>query len=123
MIFETVMEWSLCRDALLPAIELTHGTHNEDDIIAGIVTGQYKLWRKGSSGVVTDIALYPRMKCLNYFLIGGDMTDIKALNTDIEVYAKQQGCARITGLAARRGWERFLSDFTIGGSYMYKDLT
>ncbi len=122
MIYETVMEWSLCRDALLPAIELTHGTHTEDDILAGLCTGQYKLWRHGSSGVVTDISLFPRMKCLNYFLIGGEMSDIQALNPQIEAYAKENGCTRVTGLAARKGWERFLADYTVGGSYMYKDL-
>ena len=34
MIYETVKDWEQCRDAMLPAIAETRGTHTEDDIIA-----------------------------------------------------------------------------------------
>ena len=49
MIFETVQEWSQCREALLPAIDMTGGTHTEDDVLGAIITGSMKLWRKGRS--------------------------------------------------------------------------
>lgn len=120
MLREIYTEWELCRDALLPAVEMTQGTHNEDDIIAGLFTGQFKLWRNGSSGVVTDITIFPRMKCLNIFLIGGKLEEVMPIRAELEKYREAQGCKRITGLAVRKGWERFL-DGEVLGTAMYRD--
>lgn len=123
MIYETCVEWGQCREAMLPAIEMTAGTHNEDDVIAGICTGQFRLWRNGSSGVVTDITMYPRLKCFNIFLMGGKLEEITPMFPKIEAYAKEQGCQRITALAARKGWERYFAETCkMGGSFMYKDI-
>lgn len=120
MIWETIQEYAKCRDALLPAIEMTNGTHNEDDIIAGILTGQFKLFVNGSSGVVTDIVVFPRLKALNIFLIGGKLDEVMPLRSQLEKYREAQGCKRITGLAVRKGWERFL-DGEVLGTAMYRD--
>ncbi len=120
MIREIYLEWEQCREALLPTIEMLKGTHNEDDIIAGLFTSQFKLFRAGSSGVVVDITVFPRMKCLNIFLIGGTLEEIMPLRAELEKYREAQGCKRITGLAVRKGWERFL-DGEVLGTAMYRD--
>lgn len=122
MIRELLLEWELCRDALLPAIEMTHGTHTEDDVIAGLLSGQFKLWRNESSALVTDITVFPRMKTINVFLAGGDLEKILPLQTDIENYGRKNGCQRATMLAVRDGWLKTITGGQRLGTAMYKDL-
>jgi hypothetical protein len=122
MIFETVQEWAQCRDALLPAIAMTHGTHTEDDVLGAILTGSMKLWRKGKSGLVTEFCQFPRMKVINVFLAGGDLEDVMSLQADIENYGRKNGCQRATMLAARDGWLRTIDGGQKAGVYMTKDL-
>jgi hypothetical protein len=123
VIWEIVQRWATCRDALLPAIEMLDGTHTEDDILAGLISGRMLLWVSGRSGVVTEVAAFPRVKCLNIFLAGGKMADVMALREAITTYARGLGCKRITMLAARRGWERFFArESKNSGSYLWKEL-
>lgn len=123
MIFEIVQEWAKCRDALLPAIAMTDGTHTEDDVITALITGQMKLWRNGSSACVTEFCQYPRMKVINVFIAGGDLKEIAPLQEQIENYGRKNGCQRASLLAVREGWTRVLGDnVKRGGVYAYKDL-
>ena len=122
MIFDIVQEWALCREAMLAAIAETKGTHTEDDILTGLVTGSYKLWRKNGSGIVTDFAVYPRMKVINVFLAGGSLKDILPLQTEVENYGRKMGCQRATLLAVRDGWQRAVAGGQKLGICMYKDL-
>ncbi len=122
MIFDIVQEWALCREAMLAAIAETKGTHTEDDILTGLVTGGYKLWRRNGSGIVTDFAVYPRMKVINVFLAGGRLKDILLLQTEIENYGRKMGCQRATLLAVRDGWQRAVAGGRKLGICMYKDL-
>ena len=121
MIYETVTEWQKCRDILLPAIERTNGTHTEDDVLAGLIKGELKLWRGERSAVVTEFVLYPRLKALGFFLIGGDLEELlNDLEPKICAYALKNGCSRVQG-GGRKGWERVL-DYKFDGVFMHKDL-
>ena len=91
MIFETVQEWAQCREALLPAIEMTQGTHTEDDVLSAILMGNMKLWRRNRSGLVTEFSQFPRMKVINVFLAGGDLEDIMPLQAEVENYGRKNG--------------------------------
>ena len=123
MIWEIMQEWAKCRDAMLPAIAMTDGTHIEDDVIAGLLGGQYKLWVAGASGIVTEFIKFPRVKCLNVFLAGGDLTELAPLRGAIERHAMANGCTRMTALFARPGWIRwFGDDVKTCGTYAYKDF-
>ncbi len=122
MIWETVQEWALCREALLPAIEMTQGTHTEDDVLSAIILGNMRLWRKNKSGLVTEFSQFPRMKVINVFLAGGDLEDVISLQTDIENYGRKNGCQRATMLAARDGWLKTINGGQKAGTYMTKDL-
>lgn len=130
MIYETVKEWEACREAMLKAIEETHGTHTEDDVLAQIITGKLKLWRNGKSGVVTEVLEYPRMKVLNAFLTGGDLIrEILPLRSELEAYGRAQGCKRATWLATpgdnnedrSAGWTR-ATGAEVCGTFMSKEL-
>lgn len=121
MIFEA---WSKCREYLLPAIERTNGTHDEDDILRGLILGRYKLWPGKNSAIVTEFIEYDsgKMKSLNWFLVGGDMDElVNSMKPAIEQWAKSQGCKRVS-CAGRKGWEKVLTDYEFGALYLYKDL-
>lgn len=126
MIFETVKDWEICRDAMLPAIAETKGTHTEDDVLASIMAGKLKLWRRGSSGLITELVGFPQMKTLNAFLTGGDLLhDLLPLQEQVQFYAAANGCKRMTALVTKgeNGWKRALGDGTqFGGTFVYKDL-
>jgi hypothetical protein len=118
MIFDT---WSRVRGLLLPAIAETNGTHNEDDVLIALLTGKCRLWASENAAVVTEIVVYPQMKILNCWLVGGDLARLRAMEPDLIAYARSMGCARVTG-GGRAGWSRVRSDWSKGPTYMYKDI-
>ncbi len=123
MIWDVMQEWAQCRDAMLPAIEMTAGTHTEDDVLAMLVAGRMKLWRKGASACITEFIQYPQMKVINVFIAGGSLQEIAPLQIEIENYGRKNGCHRAALLAVREGWTRILGDnVQNGGIYAYKDL-
>lgn len=122
MIWEIVEEWRQCRAAMLPAIAETKGTHTEDDVLVELFTGRMKLWRRNASGLVTEFCQFPRLKCINVFLAGGELADILPLQIDIENYGRMNGCQRATMLAVRDGWLRTINGGISAGTYLYKDL-
>jgi hypothetical protein len=121
-IWSVVEEWRLCRDALLPAIAETKGTHTEDDVLVELFAGRMNLWRRNASGLVTEFCQFPRLKCINVFLAGGDLDDILPLQVEIENFGRKHGCQRATMLAVRPGWQRTVAGGHAGGIYMFKDL-
>jgi len=123
MIYETMEEWRQCRDAMLPAIAMTNGTHTEDDVLALILSGRMKLWRSGTSGIVTEFIEFPRLKALNYFLCGGKLDELLPLKPALDKYSIQNGCTKQMALFARKGWERFFGDeFKIIGTCAHREF-
>ena len=122
MIWKIVEEWARCREALLPAIAQTEGTHTEDDVLIALFTEKMKLWRRNRSGLVTEFCQFPRLKAINVFIAGGDLEDIMPLQVEIENFGRKNGCQRATLLAVRDGWRRVVAGGRAAGTYMYKDL-
>ena len=116
-----IQDWIACRDYLLPAIERLNGTHTEDDVVAMILAGRFRLWRGVDCAIVTEIVRFPRMKVMNTFLAGGDMKEILSMKPMIEGAAKDAGCSRclITG---RKGWERMHADYEFDNITLRKDI-
>ena len=121
MIYELWKDWHECRDWLLPALEHSHGSHNEDDVLVRIASGEYKLWRFEKCAVVTMFIQYPRFKALNIFIAGGDLEDLKSRQCEIERWASSQGCARVYS-GGREGWGRVFPEYAKLGVVYYKDL-
>lgn len=123
MIFETVQDYARVRDYLLPAIERTNGTHTEDDILVGLISGQFKLWALEKSVGITEFQTYPRMKVLNVFLAGGDLDEIMNFTPTLEAYGLKNGCSRMT-FGGRPGWEPVMQErgYKRGGVFLYRDL-
>ena len=92
------------------ALEYSGGTHSFDDVAEMDEKQQLQLWPAKDSVVLTEIIVYPRLKCLHYFLAGGDLDELSRMRPMIESWGKSVGCTRVT-LAGRRGWQKsFLKD-------------
>ncbi len=103
---ETSFEWLRCRHWIEAALEHALGTHTIDDIEAGIAAGRFQFWAGRQCAAVTEIIIYPRLKALNYFLIGGDLKELVAdIEPAVSAWGKENGCSRSIGIG-RKGFER-----------------
>ena len=111
---EHIPDWILAfarlEHCITDALQYSDNTHAAEDIIAGIIKGEFQFWWNKDSAIVTEIVQFPRKKFCNYFLAGGNMGDLQELVPEIEAWAQKNGCDEIC-LVGRRGWSRsFLTD-------------
>lgn len=123
---EDKSEWFRCRKWIENALEYTGGTHTIEDIEDGVESGAYQFFCSLSAAVVTEILVYPRMKVLNYFLIGGNLGElIQEIEPFVTNWAKEKmGCKKAIGIG-RKGFERAFRarGFTPCWTAISKDLT
>lgn len=97
-----------CRDLLLEALATGDGRVNEALLVAGLVKGDYQLWRTPNSAGVTQVARNPFNSTLFVFLSAGDLEEVvHACTHAVEPWAIEQGCTAMM-LSGRKGWERTL---------------
>ena len=102
---EAQNEWARCKPWIEAALVHAHGTHTIADVEAGIAQGLYQFWPGERAAIVTELITYPRLMALNYFLIGGDLSELKDMEPRITAWAKGVGCKRVMGVG-RKGFER-----------------
>lgn len=98
-------QFERCKPHIEAALEYTGGTHDLIDIYEGLYKGTMQLWPAEKSCLVTEIINYPKMKCLNIFLGGGDLTEIMSMHEDVIRWAKDQGCSALN-MTGRFGWKK-----------------
>lgn len=103
-------EWTRCLPWIEGALERAGGTHRADDVLALVVRGDMQFWPGERCALVTELIRYPRLLACNYFLVGGDMTELLDMQPVIEAWAAAQGCTRMQ-CAGRFGWKRVLTDW------------
>ncbi len=109
-------DWQRCKHWIEAALEYADGTHTIDDIEYGIATGRYHFWSGSRCAVVTEIVVFPKLKALNFFLLGGDLDELKEIEPSIVEWARKvHGCSRAIGVG-RKGFERVL----VGNGYKPK---
>lgn len=124
---ELVEKWEPHRSAMLKAIDATHGTHTEDDVLAMILAGQLKLTTSEKSAIVTEVCKYPRLSALNAFLCAGKLSDILDHEPTLIALAKEHGCSRVT-FGGLPKWEAAMCQkpngpgWEVGGVFLYKDI-
>lgn len=101
-------EFNRCRKYIEAALEYTGGTHDLIDIYEGLYKGTMQLWPAEKSCLVTEIITYPKMRVLNIFLGGGDLTEILSMHEDVIRWAKDQGCTALN-MTGRFGWKKPLA--------------
>jgi hypothetical protein len=91
-------------NALERALEDAGCTHDlYEDVAPAIACGRAQYWQNDGAAVVTEVIRFPRVKTVNYWLIGGELEAVIALTPQIESWARKVGCTRATALG-RAGW-------------------
>ena len=98
-----------CKPWIEAALVHCNGTHEWDDIVAGIASSKMQLWAAPRGCIVTEIVVYPKKKVINIFLAGGELDQIMDMEHDIAQWAKSHGC---TGgmMTGRLGWKKPLTE-------------
>jgi len=104
---DLLTELDRCRPWIEAALTHSGGTHEWDDIVAGIRDGNLQFWPAPDACVVTEVLDYPRKRVLHVFLAGGRLATIKDMTDSIRAWARAQGCSGAT-LYGRPGWARVL---------------
>ncbi|MBN9535027.1 MAG: hypothetical protein J0H10_16930 [Alphaproteobacteria bacterium] len=106
---EAQNEWARCRPWIEAALPSTRGTHTIQDIEEGIAEGRFQFWPGKKSAIVTEIVVYPQYKALNFFLVGGDLSElINEMEPAITRWAKHAYGCKCVALIGRKGWARAL---------------
>ena len=107
------------------ALEYADGSHSMADVLQAIEAGRLQFWPGRHSAVLTEIVVAPQQKHLNFFLVGGEIEELRRMYPLILEWGRKSGCVRATGVG-RHGWERLFTK-TDGWKtplvYYSKDLT
>lgn len=115
-------EWLRCREWIIPALEYAGGTHTEEDVLGAVLGNRAHLWPGKNSAIVTEIETYPRVKVINFWLVGGDLEEVKEMQGPILKWAKKIGCSRAAA-CGRRGWERVLDEWKPQATVLGRDIS
>ena len=110
--------------SLKAALEHAGATHDlYDDVAPAIAAGRAQYWHNDGAAIVTEVLTFPRVKVLNYWLIGGALPAALELAPEIETWARKVGCTRATGIG-RPGWKQIVQQcgFRVGGIAFRKEL-
>lgn len=112
------LDWQACGPMLEKALSYDPmGSYRLEDVKAEVEQGLAHFWRwpqdpqePPTACAVTNFVVYPRVKALSYWLIGGELADVRKMLPLVEDWGLMQGCSVFCGIG-RRGFERaFASD-------------
>ena len=96
-----------CRRWIEDALEYADESHLFEDIVRGVLNGNFHFWHGDNGCAVTEFVVYPRKKVLHVFLAGGDMQQILDFEESAAAWGKANGCTGMT-IAGRKGWSKVL---------------
>lgn len=116
-------DWERCKAWIAAALVHARGTHELEDVESGIADGTYQFWPGKNAAIVSEIIQYPRLRALNFWLIGGDLNELKDMEPSITDWAKAAGCSRVMGVG-RKGFERAFTNhgFTLWWTCIAKEI-
>jgi hypothetical protein len=99
---------------------LAHGgpTHTAADVVRLIEERRAQLWERRDGAIITEVHTFPLLKTVNYWLAAGDLNDCLALQSEIDEWARGEGC-EVATLIGRRGWGRAAAGWQLDG-YSYR---
>ena len=84
-------------------------THNKEQLWLRLASRKAFLWPGKSCAIVGEIIVYPiGLHCFNYWLQGGQLSELLTLHHGIEAWAKTRGCHQAVGYG-RAGWQRVMA--------------
>lgn len=107
------------------------GRYLPEDVLRFALNGKVKLWvawnqatTEIEAAIVTEIVIYPQLKDLRIWLVGGGNMRawIAEARDTLEAFGRAQGCAYAVG-AMRKGWLRVGNGYKQTGICFEKDLT
>lgn len=102
-------EWARCKHHIEAALDYYDryggATHGIEDIERGIEAGDYQFWPGVRSAVITEISVYPKFTALHFFLVGGDLQEIREMEPVICAWGKEVGCSKVITIE-RPGWSK-----------------
>ena len=101
-------DWARCAPWLEAALEHCGHTHSLDDVRACVERGTASFWPGAHAALVTEIVSLPCKTVLNFWLGGGNLTEIRDhLVPRAEAHGKTQGCTMAV-INGRQGWAKAL---------------
>tara|TARA_R110001599_G_scaffold227431_2_gene426544 strand:+ start:111 stop:524 length:414 start_codon:yes stop_codon:yes gene_type:complete len=97
------------RKMLVEALNHSGGSHTFQNIVDSVQQEVMQFWPMEKSCLVTEVINYPNIKCLHIFLAGGDLEEIKSIDSTLEFLCQEIGADYIS-LSGRRGWIKALAD-------------
>jgi hypothetical protein len=92
------------------ALEHGGGTYELDDIVDGLHKGQFQIFWNDHGVCITEIVNGPRRSYLNCLVVAGELPGVMELQSKIDEFAHQMGCAFMM-TTARLGWQKVLPQF------------
>lgn len=93
------------RSYIEAALQYAGGTHTFEDVTAGVAEGRMQFWPGVRSAIITELLESPRARTLHFFLAGGDLAELEAMEPLVIAWGKTQGCTAAS-MVGRKGWER-----------------
>ena len=97
------------RKMLVEALNHSGGSHTFQNIVDAVQQEVMQFWPMEKSCLVTEVINYPNLKTLHIFLAGGDLEEIKSIDSTLEFLCQEIGADYIS-LSGRRGWIKALAD-------------
>tara|TARA_R110000737_G_scaffold74496_1_gene103588 strand:+ start:240 stop:647 length:408 start_codon:yes stop_codon:yes gene_type:complete len=97
------------RKMLVEALNHSGGSHTFQNIVDAVQNEVMQFWPMEKSCLVTEVINYPNLKTLHIFLAGGDLEEIKTIDSTLEFLCQEIGADYIS-LSGRRGWIKALAD-------------
>lgn len=114
-------EFLRVKDWLQDAMEYNGGEITLKGVWEGLLSGQFVLLTTFDSAVVLEPVSYPNKTSINFFLAGGDMTQLRQIEDYVCQWARDAGYDSVT-IFGRRGWLRHLDGYKERAVFMEKEL-
>jgi hypothetical protein len=123
--------WPLIVPFLQKAIDHSHDMATIEETWDDLMTKRHQLWvviddnKKINTAAVTMLQKYKTgLVQATIAMLGGEsgnLKDILELRSELEAWAKTEGCNRIR-FFARKGWAKYLPDYKLASYVMSKDI-
>lgn len=86
--------WQRLRPLILKAIPFMNGSHEEADLIEGVLAGEFTFWHGDNSFALAAIEKHKRLTRCNLFLAGGNPKECLRLRDKVEQWGKSKGATQ-----------------------------
>lgn len=112
--------WDAARPFFAEALMRAGDLWNVDEVLTEVLEGRAHFFCTPTAFVVTNFVYSPRIKSLNFWLLGGDIDGLQTLHPHIVAWGIEQDCLVFTG-EGRAGFKRYFPEYEIAGHLYIRD--